>query len=341
MTKPIEQIVESPTHFIVSEGTAEESNVGPATIETMVGLLGLGTAAAAATSDFATADQGALADSAIQAADLGTAAYEDASDFAAATHDHAISDVTDLQSALDAKQVALVSGTNIKTVNSTSLLGSGDIVVGAGINGGDASAPGLAVVGDIDTGLFSDAANTIGIAAGGVAGMKIATSAGIATSTHTQTLANSPCFVVTAHASSSSSDTNHFFELNHPTNGKLMLVDGGGRTRWRLHATNGNRTGDIWYQTPGGQIGISMLNASESRIDLTWSGTVFGIGSSANGVSSPQIAIGRTTGLVGFLGAAPVARQVIGDAATDEASAITLVNNIRTALINLGLCSAS
>lgn len=36
---------------------------------------------------------------------------------------------TDLQSALNAKQDTLVSGTNIKTINSTSLLGSGDITI--------------------------------------------------------------------------------------------------------------------------------------------------------------------------------------------------------------------
>jgi hypothetical protein len=36
---------------------------------------------------------------------------------------------TDLQTALNAKQATLVSGTNIKTVNSTSLLGSGDVAV--------------------------------------------------------------------------------------------------------------------------------------------------------------------------------------------------------------------
>ena len=42
-----------------------------------------------------------------------------------------LSNQTDLQSALDAKQATLVSGTNIKTVNSTSLLGSGDISISA------------------------------------------------------------------------------------------------------------------------------------------------------------------------------------------------------------------
>src|SRR5690606_35642641 len=38
-----------------------------------------------------------------------------------------LDDQDDLEDALDAKQATLVSGTNIKTVNSTSLLGSGDI----------------------------------------------------------------------------------------------------------------------------------------------------------------------------------------------------------------------
>jgi len=37
---------------------------------------------------------------------------------------------TDLQTALNAKQDTLVSGTNIKTINSTSLLGSGNVTIG-------------------------------------------------------------------------------------------------------------------------------------------------------------------------------------------------------------------
>lgn len=43
---------------------------------------------------------------------------------------------TDLQSALNAKQDTLVSGTTIKTINGTTLLGSGDLVVGGGGGGG-------------------------------------------------------------------------------------------------------------------------------------------------------------------------------------------------------------
>ena len=48
-----------------------------------------------------------------------------------------LSDQTDLQSALDAKQATLVSGTNIKTINSTSILGSGDITISGGVSDGD------------------------------------------------------------------------------------------------------------------------------------------------------------------------------------------------------------
>jgi len=43
-----------------------------------------------------------------------------------------LSNQTDLQSALDDKQATLVSGTNIKTINGSTLLGAGDLVVSAG-----------------------------------------------------------------------------------------------------------------------------------------------------------------------------------------------------------------
>lgn len=48
---------------------------------------------------------------------------------------------TDLQTALNGKQDDLVSGTNIKTVNGSSILGSGDLVVSgsSNIDGGSAA----------------------------------------------------------------------------------------------------------------------------------------------------------------------------------------------------------
>lgn len=50
---------------------------------------------------------------------------------AASSHSHSISDVTGLQTQIDSKQATLVSGTNIKTVNGSSLLGSGNLAVSA------------------------------------------------------------------------------------------------------------------------------------------------------------------------------------------------------------------
>jgi hypothetical protein len=57
-------------------------------------------------------------------------------------------------------------------------------------------------------------------------------------------------------------------------------------------------------------------------------------------VGAREVMRGEANGsaaLVGFLGAAAVARQTLGAAATDPATTQTLCNNLRTALINLGL----
>jgi hypothetical protein len=45
-----------------------------------------------------------------------------------------LSDQTDLQTALNAKQATLVSATNIKTINGNSVLGSGDLTVGGSVS---------------------------------------------------------------------------------------------------------------------------------------------------------------------------------------------------------------
>jgi hypothetical protein len=54
---------------------------------------------------------------------------------AATSHSHSISDTTGLQTAIDAKQAALVSGTNIKTINGASVLGAGNIVTDGSASG--------------------------------------------------------------------------------------------------------------------------------------------------------------------------------------------------------------
>lgn len=55
--------------------------------------------------------------------------------FPPAVHTHPQSDVTNLVTDLSGKQSTLVSGTNIKTVNGTSLLGSGDVVIATSLRG--------------------------------------------------------------------------------------------------------------------------------------------------------------------------------------------------------------
>jgi hypothetical protein len=52
--------------------------------------------------------------------------------YAAASHTHPQSDITNLTTDLAAKQASLVSGTNIKTINGSSLLGSGNLVISGG-----------------------------------------------------------------------------------------------------------------------------------------------------------------------------------------------------------------
>lgn len=52
--------------------------------------------------------------------------------FTPSSHTHPQSDITNLVTDLSGKQATLVSGTNIKTINGSSLLGSGDLVVSGG-----------------------------------------------------------------------------------------------------------------------------------------------------------------------------------------------------------------
>ena len=50
------------------------------------------------------------------------------------SHTHAISEITNLQSTLNGKQATLVSGTNIKTINGNSILGSGNLSISADLS---------------------------------------------------------------------------------------------------------------------------------------------------------------------------------------------------------------
>ena len=74
------------------------------------------------------------------------------STFPPTTHNHPIAEITSLQTALDNKQASLVSGTNIKTINGNSILGSGDLVVSGGGGGsGDVVGPSSSVDNNITT----------------------------------------------------------------------------------------------------------------------------------------------------------------------------------------------
>jgi hypothetical protein len=71
-----------------------------------------------------------------------------------------------IQTQLDAKQATLVSGTNIKTINSTSLLGSGDIVINAapsGVSGAIQFSNGSAFASDASNLFWDDTNNRLGV----------------------------------------------------------------------------------------------------------------------------------------------------------------------------------
>lgn len=73
-----------------------------------------------------------------------------------------------LNAALAGKQAALVSGTNIKTVNGNSLLGSGDLVIAGGGGGGSGDVVGPATAADGAVALFDGTTGKL-LKAGGAA----------------------------------------------------------------------------------------------------------------------------------------------------------------------------
>lgn len=110
----------------------DQGEPGATDYEALTNKPTLGTAAATNATDYATAAQGATADTAVQPATLTSGLATKAN----TVHTHAIADVSDLQTQLNSKQATLVSGTSIKTINGASVLGSGDIAISGGEGGG-------------------------------------------------------------------------------------------------------------------------------------------------------------------------------------------------------------
>lgn len=97
---------------------------------------------------------------------------------ASSSHSHAISDVTNLQTGLDSKQATLVSGTNIKTVNGETLLGSGNVVISGGGGSGDVVGPASSV--DNNIAVFDGATGKL-LKDGGAAVSSLATTSQLST----------------------------------------------------------------------------------------------------------------------------------------------------------------
>jgi hypothetical protein len=105
-----------------------------------------------------------------------------------------------------------------------------------------------------------------------------------------------------------------------------------------LSASSSTCSGAAWtFSSVTATIGINFASSntfSTSAIHLA------GQNISTDTTTGMKVATNSTQKL-GFFGATPVVRPTVGAAATDAATTQTLANNMRTALINLGLVSAS
>lgn len=121
-------------------------------------------------------------------------------------------DTTDLSTALADKQDTLVSGTNIKTINNTSLLGSGDISIGGG-TATDVQINGTSIV-------SSNTANIITESAYNSSSNKIATMSDITSYFESGTFTPSISGVTTAGTTTYSNQFGIYYKI-----GKLIFYD--------------------------------------------------------------------------------------------------------------------
>lgn len=170
--------------------------------------------------------------------------------------------VNSLYSGLAAsKQDTLVSGTNIKTVNSTSLLGSGDIVIGggspSGVSGAIQFSNGSAFASDAANFFWDDTNNRLGVGT------------------------NSPSAAGHFKGSGSTSATTSLLVQNSAAAKSLEVTDdqqikgySGSQVRFKLGYTNAGQS----ISTRDGEVGIGYIDANNSsglRIFANASGSTF------------------------------------------------------------------
>ena len=95
------------------------------------------------------------------------------------SHTHSTAEVTGLDAALSGKQATLVSGTNIKTINGVSVLGSGDIIVSGGIGGSTGATDNRVLRSDGTGGGTAQASNVTIDDSGNVTGVGALTTSGV------------------------------------------------------------------------------------------------------------------------------------------------------------------
>jgi hypothetical protein len=172
-----------------------------------------------------------------------------------------------IQTQLNAKQATLVSGTNIKTINSTSLLGSGDITISAnpsGVSGAIQFSNGSAFASDAANLFWDDTNNRLGVgtnAPSATGHFKGSGSTSATTSLLVQNSAGTEYFAV-------------------QDNGTVRIAD---NQAFRNGASNGNNYFDMGNiivrngnTTPGGSISIGTGSAAVASAMLELSSTTKG-----------------------------------------------------------------
>lgn len=140
VTNPVRVIMGTTTNDTVDDAYAEVFDASGVPVAEIVGMyqivLQTSTSYTANTPRVRIAAVRAITDRVASTNNAFSATSHDALTDRSNTDQHPIGAITGLQTALDAKQAALVSGTSIKTVKSTSLLGSGDVTINEPPSGG-------------------------------------------------------------------------------------------------------------------------------------------------------------------------------------------------------------